>query len=118
MRENAFRAERPVAAAIERPGAAERTVPWAPAREFDRGAGVEHADEIFAAVAHEIARGPDFVEVLDESPPRTLAVPGDGAGHFSERAAVAHCGFKELDRGRVAPPPEPAIAGPLALFPK
>src|SRR5260370_41640983 len=100
MRENAFRAERPVAAAIERPGAAERTVPWAPAREFDRGAGVEHADEIFAAVAHGIARGPDFVEVLDESRPRTLAVRGGGAGHFGERAAGAHGAFTELGHGR------------------
>src|SRR6266481_3980362 len=86
--DHAFRAEQPIAAAIESPGAAERAVPWAPSREFDRGAGIEHADEIFAAVAHEIARGPDLVEVLNKPRPRTLALCGDGTRHFNDCAAV------------------------------
>src|SRR5262249_37192021 len=45
--DHALGAAQPVAAAVERPGAAERAVPRAAAGEFDRGAGIEHADEIF-----------------------------------------------------------------------
>jgi len=67
-------------------------------------------------VAHEIARRPDFVEVLDESRPGALAVRGDGAGHFNDRAAVAQDGFKELDDGRFALALEHAIDGALAVF--
>ena len=43
--DRALRADQTVAAAVERPGAAERAIPWAAARELDRGARVEHADE-------------------------------------------------------------------------
>ena len=50
--------DQPVAAAVEGPGAAERAVPRAAARELDRGAGVEYADEILAAMAQEVARRP------------------------------------------------------------
>src|SRR5262245_44397558 len=114
--DHAFRAEQPIAAAIESPGAAERAVPWAPAREFDRGAGVEHADEVFAAVTHEVARGPDLVEVLDETRPRTLALCGDGAGHLDDRAAVARHGFKKLNDARLALALEHAIDRALAMF--
>ncbi len=114
--DHAFRADEPVAAAIEGPGAAERAVPWAPAREFDRGAGVEHADEIFAAMAHEIARGPDLVEVIDETRPRTLAVGGDGAGHFRDCAAVARDRLQELDDTRLALALEHAVDGALAVL--
>src|SRR5271155_2165056 len=87
--DHVLRIEQPVAAAIECPGAAERAVPWATAREFDRGGGIEHADEIFAAMAQEIARRPNLLEVLDESRRRPLAVRGDGARYFDDRAAVA-----------------------------
>ena len=65
---------------------------------------------------HQVARGPDFVEVLDEARPRTLAVSGDGAGHFGDCAAVALDGFKQLDDGRLALALEHAIDGALAVF--
>ena len=47
----------PVAAAVERPGAAERAIPGAAPAELDRGAWVEHADEVLPAMAQEVASG-------------------------------------------------------------
>ena len=45
-----------VAAPVERPGAAERAVPGAAARELDRRGRIEHADEVLAPVGQQIAR--------------------------------------------------------------
>src|SRR5262249_1072363 len=81
--DHAFRAEQSIAAAIESPGAAERAVPRTPARKFDRRAGIEHADEIFMALPHNIGRGLDVGELREEGGPGPLAVRGDGARHFS-----------------------------------
>ena len=114
--DHAFRAEQPIAATVESPGAAEGAIPWAPAREFDGGARIEHADEIFSALAHEIARGPDFVEVLDEARPRALALGGHGTGYFDDCAAVARDGFEQLDDAWLALALEHAIDGALAVF--
>src|SRR5207248_5657048 len=114
--DDAFRAEQSITAAVERPSAAERAVPGAAAGKFDGGAGIEHADEIFAALAHEIARGPDLVEVLDESRARALAVRGDGAGHFDDRTAVAGDRFEELDDACLAFALEHAVDRALAVF--
>ena len=44
-----FRVQFAVIAAVKRPGAAEGAIPRATARKFDRGAGVQHANEIFSA---------------------------------------------------------------------
>ncbi len=114
--DHAFRVEQPIAAAVEGPGAAKRAVPRATPREFDRGARVEQANEIFAAVAHQIARGPDLFEALDKAGPRTLAIGGDGAGHLGDGAAIARDGFKQLDDGRLAFAFEHAIDGAFAVF--
>jgi len=112
----AFRVEQPIAAAIEGPGAAERAVPRATAREFDRGAGVERADEIFAAVAQEVACRPDLFKMLDEARPRALPVGSDGARHFGNCAKVARDGFKQLDDARLALALEGTIDSALAVF--
>src|SRR5260221_3549495 len=49
-------ADQPIAASVEGPGAAERAVPGAAARELDRGAGVEHREAILAADRRRTAR--------------------------------------------------------------
>jgi hypothetical protein len=110
-----FRADRPIAAAIERPGAAERAIPRASARELNRCAGVQDADEIFAAMAHEIARRPHLVEMLDEGRSWPLAVGSDGAGHLGDGAAVARNRLKQLDDAGLALTLEHAIDGTLAV---
>src|SRR5437868_4083308 len=46
-----LRAQQAIAAPVESPGTAERAIPRAAAGELDRGTGIEHPDEIFAAVA-------------------------------------------------------------------
>src|SRR5262249_62211342 len=68
--DHAFGAAQPIAAAIERPGAAERAVPWATSGKFDRGAGVEHADEIFAAGAPAIPPRPHPAHLPPQNSPR------------------------------------------------
>ena len=64
----------PVAAAVEGPGAAERAIPGAAPAELDRGARVEHADEVLAAMPQQVAGGDQVVEVLDEARGRPVAV--------------------------------------------
>jgi len=54
--------------------------------------------------------------VLDKAWPRTLALGGDGAGHFGDCATVARDGFKQLDDARLALALEHAIDGALAVF--
>ena len=46
-----------VAPPVKRPGAAERAIPGAAPAELDRGAGVEHADEILAPMPQQVAGG-------------------------------------------------------------
>src|SRR5262249_59303691 len=72
--------------------------------------------EICAGLAHKVACGPDLVEVLDESRARALAVRGDGAGHFGDRAAVAGDRFEELDDACLAFALEHAVDRALAVF--
>src|SRR5439155_13524151 len=57
-----LRADQPVAAAVKGPGAAKGAVPRAAARKLDRGAWVERAEEIFSAVAQQVAGGHQVVE--------------------------------------------------------
>ena len=81
-----------IAAAIEGPGAAEGAIPRAAARELDRGAGIEHADKILAAVAQQVARRHQIVERLDKAGLRPFAACGDRArNQFDTRPG--------LDRG-------------------
>src|SRR5262249_4501296 len=114
--DHAFRAQQSIAAAIETPGTAERAVPRTPARKFDRPAGIQHADEIFMALAHTIARRADDVEVFDECQPRTRRVRGADARQFSEGAAVARNGLKQLDDGCLALALEHTIDRALAML--
>ena len=62
-----IRADHAVTATVERPGAAEGTIPWTAARKFNGGAWVEDTDEIFFAMAQQITRGADGVEGLDKT---------------------------------------------------
>ena len=64
-----------VAPAVEGPGAAEGAVPGTAARELGGGAGIEDADEVLVAPAHEVARGRVAVEVVEErrARPRPVA---------------------------------------------
>lgn len=86
---NGFGCTDSIAAPVEGPGAAKRTVPWTAAAEFNRGAGVEHADEIFSAMPHQVAGGSVVVEVLEHPDWRPLACGGDGTRHTSKSADVA-----------------------------
>ena len=52
-----FGALDPIAAAVESPRAAKRTVPGAAPAELDGGTRVEHADEVLAAVPQQVAGG-------------------------------------------------------------
>jgi hypothetical protein len=71
--------DQPVAAAVKGPGAAERAVPRAAARELDRGARVESAEKIFPPMAQQVAGRPQLVERVDKAGGRALARGGDGA---------------------------------------
>src|SRR5262249_12805526 len=77
-----LRAAQAIGAAIEGPGAAEGAVPGTAARELDRGTGIERAEEIFAAMAQQVACRAQRVETLDEGGRRALAREADGSGHL------------------------------------
>jgi hypothetical protein len=95
-----FRRHHAIAAAVKRPGAAERAVPRAAAREFNRCRGIEMTDEIFAAVAQQVAGGPQIVQVADEARWRTFAIQHHSARDFGQRAAVMLGRRQQLcDRG-------------------
>src|SRR5215469_13050661 len=86
--EGALRADQPIAAAVKGPGAAERAVPRAAAREFDRGARVERAKKIFPPVAQQVAGRHQIVERMDKARRRALGHGGNGTrdrGHIRPR---------------------------------
>src|SRR6516164_362762 len=60
--DDAVRTDDAIAAAVEGPSAAKGAVPWAASREFDRGAGIERAQEIFPAMAQQVACRHQIVE--------------------------------------------------------
>src|SRR6516165_6972098 len=109
-------ADRAIAASIESPGAAERAVPRASAREFDGSTGVKDADEIFAALAQKIARRPHVIEVPDEGRLGPLARSAQRAGYFAERAAVAFDRFEQADNARLTLALEHAIDRACAVL--
>ena len=86
----------PVAAVVEGPGAAEGAVPGTAAGELDRGRRVERADEIAAAMAKQVPRRKERVEIVDEDRPRPLALRRDRARHGGERAP----GLEGREEGR------------------
>src|SRR4030095_13882802 len=68
-----LRADHPVASTVERPRAAERAVPRTSARELDRRARSERAEEVAAAVPQEISGRHERVETLDQARGRSFA---------------------------------------------
>ena len=109
-----FGALDPVAAAVERPGAAERAVPGAAARKLDRGTRVEHADEVLAAMPQQVAGGNQIVEVLDEARVRArrrwrVTTPGTSS------KACDHPGARSPPAaGPTEASPSPLITQPIA----
>src|SRR5262249_56804182 len=96
-----LRADYAVAPPVERPRAAEHAVPRAAARELDRRAWVERAEEILAAALEQIASRDERVEVLDEAGGRPPPRPADEAGEPAGPSA-----------GRLERPPPPRHPGP------
>ena len=74
----------PVAAPVEGPRAAEGAVPGAAAGELDRGARVEHADEVLVPLAAEVARGQEAVEVVEQRGARSRPARGHHPGQGAE----------------------------------
>src|SRR5215467_15044359 len=62
-----LRADHAIAPAVEGPRAAEGAIPWAAARELDRRARIERAEEVLPAALEQIARRDEHVEVLDQA---------------------------------------------------
>ncbi len=108
-------AHRAIGAAVERPRAAEIAVPGAAARELDRRGGVERADEVFAPVAHEIARGPVGIEVVHEARRRTRAVAGHRTGHLAGGAVIVLRRGEQVGNGCLSLAAQHAIDGALAV---
>src|SRR6516162_6669978 len=88
-----LRADQPIASAVKRPGAAEGTIPRTAARKLDRGAGIERAEKIFAAMAQQIARRCQIIERVDEAGRRSLSVRRHRSRHGYRVMAA-------LDRGQ------------------
>src|SRR4029077_5379668 len=74
-----------VAAAAAGPRAAQGAIPRTSAAELDRGARIELADEVLPAMAEEVARRQQVVEMADEHGRRSLRIRHDGAGDAVER---------------------------------
>ena len=92
-----FRADRPITATVKRPGAAEGTIPGAASRKLDRGAGVQHTDEILVSMTQQIARRTDVVQVFDElrgADPRRRGVMTPG--HLRDRLRSCSTAVKQL----------------------
>src|SRR6202035_3057404 len=87
--DNAFGAHHPVGAPVKSPSAAERAIPRTAARELDRGARIEDAKEIFAAVAQQVAGGEEIVQRVDKTRCRAFPAHGYRAGHRGQIAPRA-----------------------------
>src|SRR5438477_12116841 len=61
-----FGRELTVTAAVKGPGTAERAIPGTPTRELDRGAGVERANEVLAALREQVAGGRETIEIVNK----------------------------------------------------
>ncbi|CAM3089590.1 hypothetical protein STAL104432_13155 [Streptomyces albus] len=104
----------PVAASVERPGRAEGAVPRAAAGELDGGAGVQLADEIAVAAAHQITGGAGGVDALQHprrgAPALSRHHPGDGV-----RGVVRHR-LQQGDDDRLALAAGDRVHRALGLF--
>ncbi len=104
----------PVAAAVERPGAAKRAVPGAPARELDRRRRVEHADEILSPLRQEIARRLERVQLAHHLGRRPLAGRGHEAREPDQRGGIAPR-REHAREDLLALPPDDAIDRPFGV---
>ncbi len=107
-------ADQPIAATVKGPGAAERTIPRAAAREFDRRARVEGADEIFAAVSQQIARRGQLIKRMNKDGRRPFALGGDNPRHRQQVAPARHR-FEQQRHCRFALTLEHAIDRAIAM---
>ena len=87
-----------VAAAVERPGGAERAVPRAAAAELDRRTRIELADEVAAAPAHQVPGRARAVDGVQGPRRRAPARQAHEAGHGLQ-AAVADRVEQRADGG-------------------
>src|SRR5215467_5804382 len=104
-----LRADHAIAPAVEGPRAAEGAIPRAAARELDRRARIERAEEVLAAALEQIARRDERIEALDQARGWSLAVQADDAGDAIDRAAVVRHGLEQLGHRRLALALENAI---------
>src|SRR5262249_41238838 len=86
--DNDLRAGHPITSSIKGPGAAERTIPWTSAREFDGCAGIKDADEIFVTMTNEVSCGRVCVKVFDHERRWTSPIKGYGAGYPAKGPAI------------------------------
>src|SRR5439155_2998038 len=91
----ALRADDPIAPAVEGPRAAKRAVPRAAAGELDRRAWLEHAEEVAAAMAQQIAGRDEVVQALHQSRGRALAVERDDARHLRDGPPIMLDGLEQ-----------------------
>ena len=113
-----IRADHAVTATVERPGAAEGTIPWTAARKFNGGAWVEDTDEIFFAMAQQITRGADGVEGLDKTRGRSRSERRYHTGHAGNRRPIMLDSLQELRNDGLSLAFEYAIDCALAMFQK
>src|SRR5436190_876301 len=69
-----LRGDGAIAAPVERPRAAEDTIPRAAACELRRGARVQHPDEVLPPPSRQVACRPEPIEVVENRRRRTRAV--------------------------------------------
>src|SRR5262249_40873404 len=83
-----FGTDCPIAASVERPGAAERTVPGTTPAEFHGCARIEHADEIPSSMADRVARWAEVVKALHKHRRLSRAVVRHDARALVHGAAI------------------------------
>ncbi len=96
-----FCAQFAVIAAVKRPSAAEGAVPGTTARKFDRGAGIEHADEVFPPPGQHIARRLCGIQVLYTPRSGPVTINAGDTRQGAELFGIV-CGFEYLRRNRFA----------------
>src|SRR4029077_2602216 len=88
-------ADQPIASAVKGPGAAEGAIPRTAARKLDGGAGIERAEEIFAAMAQQIARRHQIIQRVDEGGRRGLSLGGHRTRHRDRVTPALNRGQEE-----------------------
>ena len=98
-----FRRQPAVAAAVERPRAAERAVPRAAAGELDRRGRVHHPDEVLAAAAAQVPGGQVVVQAVQHGRRPARPVQRDDPGHLSRARGRAARPAARARRPRLRP---------------